>query len=183
MYIYKENKSSSNEKISYNFSLKECQNNINILESLIDYIKNIENSLKELMQQNLNLKNQIQEKKEIIIDFDKENEIIVKLFSQGRIHIENVKKIINNFKNTINESSSGFTSGNAENKEVSTNKNKNDFSNEIKELKKYYEGKIDLMVKKIKISEILENLYSKQIEGLKKKINKNVSNELKNIDN
>ena len=183
MYIYKENKFSSDEKITYNFSLKECQNNINILESLIEYIKNIENSLKELMQQNINLKNQIQEKEAIIIDFDKENEIFLKLFSQGRIHIENVKKIINNFKNSINEGSTGFTYGNGDNKEIGTNKNKNDFSNEIKEIKKYYEGKIELMDKKIKISEILENLYAKQIDGLKKKLNKNVSNELKNIDN
>ena len=183
MYIYKDNKFSSEEKISYNLSLKECQNNINILESLVEYIKNIENSLKEIMQQNINLKNQMQINQENVnINLEKENEIILKIFAQGRAHIENVEKIINNLKNSINRETPEFIcDGNGEYKNIDNNsKNKVEIKNEIKEIKNYYEGKIDIMDKKIKIFEVLEDLYEKQIDGLKKQLNKN--DKLKSMD-
>ena len=48
-----------------------------------------------------------------------------------------------------------------------------EISDVIKEIKNYYEGKIDIMQKKIKVSEILESLYLKQIDEFKKKYNKN----------
>ena len=183
MYIYKDNKFSSEEKISYSLSLKECQNNINILESLVEYIKNIENSLKEIMQQNINLKNQMQINQENVnINLEKENELILKIFAQGRAHIENVEKIINNFKNLINRETPEFIcDGNGENKNIDNNsKNKVEITNEIKEIKNYYEGKIDIMEKKIKIFEVLEDLYEKQIDGLKKELKK--SDKLKSMD-
>ena len=183
MYIYKDNKFSSEEKISYSLSLKECQNNINILESLVEYIKNIENSLKQIMEQNINLKNQMQINQENVnINLEKENEIILKIFAQGRAHIENVEKIINNLKNSINRETPEFIcDGNGEYKNIDNNsKNKVEIKNEIKEKKNYYEGKIDIMDKKIKIFEVLEDLYEKQIDGLKKELKK--SDKLKSMD-
>ena len=191
MYICKENKSPSHEKMSSNyFSLDECKININILESIIEYIRSIEETLKKIIQQNINLKNQIKNKS-LLIDYpEQDDELILKKYSYGETHIEKLEKMINKFQISLNEENKTLMNEACKvNDKNSYNNNDNindncvfEISDEIKEIKNYYEGKMDIMQKKIKVFEILENLYLKQIEEFKKKSNKNISNKLIKIN-
>ena len=60
--------------------------------------------------------------------------------------------------------------------------NKLDIEPDIGEIKRYYEGKMAIMEKKINVSEILENLYREQIDELKNKLNKYTSHKVKNYN-
>ena len=191
MHFCKENKSpSSHEKIPSNyFSFEECKTNVNILESIIEYILTIEQTLREIMQQNISLKNQIQKNEEYLInESEQEKELMLKNYSQGKNYVEQLEKIINKFKITINKDNITIEQEANNEKEKNTNnindnyKNKLEISDEIREIKNYYEGKINIMEKKIKVFEILENLYISQTDELKKKLTKNASNKLKKIN-
>jgi hypothetical protein len=193
MYICKENKSPSNEKISSNnyFSFEECKNNINILESIIEYIRNIEHALKEILQQNINLREQMKNKGIFSVS-ECDNESFIKKYSYSFNHdlIGQLEKIINKFKLSFNEEKKFLMNESCKKdnkeefikKENAHEKDIFEISDEIKEIKNYYEGKIDIMQKKIKVSEILESLYLKQIDEFKKKLNKNRTNELIKIE-
>ena len=59
MHFCKDNKSPYHDISSFYISYEECKHNINILESIIEYIRNIEKSLQEIIKQNVDLKNKI----------------------------------------------------------------------------------------------------------------------------
>jgi len=189
MHFCKENKSPSHERILSCFTIEECKNTINILELIIEYIKNTEQTLKELIQQNKILKDHIQiqniEIKMPLNSEDYDENILLTKSSQSKSFTECLEKIINKFKNSVNNEK--ITMECVDNDENNRNdKNSNAFKNileisdDIKDIKNYYEGKINIMEKKIKVFEILEDLYMKQIDELKKKLNKNITNKLKN---
>ena len=174
MYICKDNKYPFNNF----FSLEECKVNVNLLESIVEYIRNIEHALKEIIQQNIDLKNQVKSK--ALTDASEyDNESILKKYSFGDNYIEQLGKIINKFKISFNEENKLLLNesfkGNAQDGYIKNEKSKEnhifELPDEIKDIKNYYEGKIDLMQKKIKVSEILESLYLKQIDEFRK-INK-----------
>ena len=87
-----------------------------------------------------------------------------------------IEKIINDFKKAINEDENGKESLNK------NYNNKSEIEDEIEEIKNYYEGKIAIMDKKIKVFEILESLYMKQIDELKNKLNKNATRKIKRFN-
>ena len=174
MYFCKDNKSSNHEIAQFCISYEECQNNILILEKIIEYIMNLEKHLKEIIQQNVELKNKISKN-----DSDFKSISVDKLtnLSKGKNHIKEIEKIINDFKKTINEERSGCLQEYGK-----ESINKSEIEDEIEEIKSYYEGKIAIMDKKIKVFEILENLYIKQIDELKNKLNKNASHKIKKLN-
>ena len=182
MYSCKENKPNNDAKLSY-LSYEECQNNINILESIIEYIKNIEKALKEIIEENLELKNKFHKRDDnYCSDFDKNSENMINIYSKGKNHIKEIEKIINDFKKVVKIEDSGYNEENGvDNKNLNRN-NEFEFAEEIEEIKNYYEGKMLIMDKKIKVFEILENLYIKQVEELKKKLNKNIPRRIKKIN-
>ena len=178
MHFCKDNKSPTHLKVSSCFPFEESKKYINILETIIEHIKNIEKSLTEIMQQSIKTQKSIDKSYEDLIsnDFEKKNESILKIYSEGKSHIEEIENIINNYKNSI---SMEFNRDSMDNNNI---QNKLDSFDDINEIKNYYEGKIDLMDKKIKVCEILENLYLKQIDELKKKLVKISTNKLKKIN-
>jgi hypothetical protein len=189
MHFCKENKSPLHEKTLSCFTIEECKNTISILESIIEYIKNTEQTLIEIIQQNKVLKNQIQcNENNLPLDSELPNkDILLTKCSQGKNYTECLEKIINKFKNTVNsEKITIECADSGENKRNDKNSNalkhKLEISDDIKDIKNYYEGKINIMEKKIKVFEILENLYMKQVDDLKKKSSKNIQNKLKNIN-
>ena len=177
MYFCKDNKSSNHEIAQFCISYEECQNNILILEKIIEYIMNLEKHLKEIIQQNIDLKNKIAKNESDFksISVQKNNDKLTNL-SKGKNHIKEIEKIINDFKNAINEDENGKESLNK------NYNNKSEIEDEIEEIKSYYEGKIAIMDKKIKVFEILENLYIKQIDELKNKLNKNAPHKIKKFN-
>jgi hypothetical protein len=189
MHFCKENKSPFHEKALSCFTIEECKNTINILESIIEYIKNTEQTLKEIIQQNIILKNQIQnnESKIPLNSEVSDNDILLTKCSQGRNFTECLEKIINKFKISVNNEKNTLDcidndENNRNDKNSNAFKNKLEISDDIRDIKNYYEGKINIMEKKIKVFEILENLYMKQVDELKKKLSKNIPNKLKNIN-
>ena len=87
MYSCKENKPNNDAKLSY-LSYEECQNNINILESIIEYILNIEKSLQEIIKQNADLKNKTLKNDAHFNDLiEQNNQDIIKHLSKGKNHI------------------------------------------------------------------------------------------------
>ena len=184
MHCGKENKPNNDVKSS-SLSYEKCQDNINILESIIEYIKNIEKALKEIMQENLELKNKFpknDDNNNYNTTSELNNENILKIYSQGKNHIEGIEKIINDFKKSMkNEDSVNIKEDGLDNKNGNHNNNL-EFAEEIEEIKNYYEGKMLIMDKKIKVFEILENLYIKQVDELKKKLNKNITHRIKKIN-
>ena len=188
MHFCKENKSPFHERTLSCFTIEECKNTINILESIIEYIKNTEQTLIEIIQQNKALKNQIQSN-ESRIPLNTEvsdKDILLTNYSQGRNYTECLEKIINKFKNSVNNEKITIdcldsNENNRNDKNSNALKHKLEISDDIRDIKNYYEGKINIMEKKIKVFEILENLYMKQVDDLKKKLSKNIPNKLKNI--
>ena len=189
MHFCKENKSPFHERTLSCFTIEECKNTINILESIIEYIKNTEQTLKEIIQQNKALKNQIQSN-ESRIPLNTEvsdKDILLTNYSQGKNYTECLEKIINKFKNSVNNEKITIdcldsNENNRNDKNSNALKHKLEISDDIRDIKNYYEGKINIMEKKIKVFEILENLYMKQVDDLKKKLSKNIPNKLKNIN-
>ena len=189
MHFCKENKSPFHERTLSCFTIEECKNTINILESIIEYIKNTEQTLKEIIQQNKALKNQIQSN-ESRIPLNTEvsdKDILLTNYSQGKNYTECLEKIINKFKNSVNNEKNTIecldsNENNRNDKNSNALKHKLEISDDIRDIKNYYEGKINIMEKKIKVFEILENLYMKQVDDLKKKLSKNIPNKLKNIN-
>jgi len=189
MHFCKENKSPFHERTLSCFTIEECKNTINILESIIEYIKNTEQTLIEIIQQNKALKNQIQSN-ESRIPLNTEvsdKDILLTNYSQGRNYTECLEKIINKFKNSVNNEKITIecldsNENNRNDKNSNALKHKLEISDDIRDIKNYYEGKINIMEKKIKVFEILENLYMKQVDDLKKKLSKNIPNKLKNIN-
>ena len=189
MHFCKENKSPFHERILSCFTIEECKNTINILESIIEYIKNTEQTLIEIIQQNKALKNQIQSN-ESRIPLNTEvsdKDILLTNYSQGKNYTECLEKIINKFKNSVNNEKITIdcldsNENNRNDKNSNALKHKLEISDDIRDIKNYYEGKINIMEKKIKVFEILENLYMKQVDDLKKKLSKNIPNKLKNIN-
>ena len=188
MHFCKENKSPFHEKALSYFTVEECKNTINILESIIEYIKNTEQTIKEIIQQNKILKNQIQNESKIPLNSDvTDKDILLTKCSQGKNYAEYLEKIINKFKNSVNNEKItiecvDYDENNRNDKNSNALKNRLEISDDIRDIKNYYEGKINIMEKKIKVFEILENLYMKQVDDLKKKLNKNFQNKLKNIN-
>ena len=189
MHFCKENKSPFHEKTLSCFTIEECKNTINILESIIEYIKNTEQTLIEIIQQNKALKNQIQsnESKIPLNTEVSDKDILLTNFSQGKNYTECLEKIINKFKNSVNNEKITIEcldsdENNRNDKNSNALKHKLEISDDIRDIKNYYEGKINIMEKKIKVFEILENLYMKQVDDLKKKLSKNIPNKLKNIN-
>ena len=189
MHFCKENKSPFHEKTLSCFTIEECKNTINILESIIEYIKNTEQTLIEIIQQNKALKNQIQsnESKIPLNTEVSDKDILLTNFSQGKNYTECLEKIINKFKNSVNNEKITIEcldsdENNRNDKNSNALKHKLEISDDIRDIKNYYEGKINIMEKKIKVFEILENLYMKQVDDLKKKLSKNIANKLKNIN-
>ena len=189
MHFCKENKSPFHERTLSCFTIEECKNTINILESIIEYIKNTEQTLIEIIQQNKALKNQIQNN-ESRIPLNTEvsdKDILLTNYSQGKNYTECLEKIINKFKNSVNNEKITIdcldsNENNRNDKNSNALKHKLEISDDIRDIKNYYEGKINIMEKKIKVFEILENLYMKQVDDLKKKLSKNIPNKLKNIN-
>ncbi len=189
MHFCKENKSPFHERTLSCFTIEECKNTINILESIIEYIKNTEQTLIEIIQQNKALKNQIQSN-ESRIPLNTEvsdKDILLTNYSQGKNYTECLEKIINKFKNSVNNEKITIdcldsNENNRNDKNSNALKHKLEISDDIRDIKNYYEGKINIMEKKIKVFEILENLYMKQVDDLKKKLSKNIPNKLKNIN-
>ena len=189
MHFCKENKSPFHERILSCFTIEECKNTINILESIIEYIKNTEQTLIEIIQQNKALKNQIQSN-ESRIPLNTEvsdKDILLTNYSQGKNYTECLEKIINKFKNSVNNEKITIdcldsNENNRNDKNSNALKHKLEISDDIRDIKNYYEGKINIMEKKIKVFEILENLYMKQVDDLKKKLSKNIPNKLKKIN-
>ena len=189
MHFCKENKSPFHERTLSCFTIEECKNTINILESIIEYIKNTEQTLIEIIQQNKALKNQIQSN-ESRIPLNTEvsdKDILLTNYSQGKNYTECLEKIINKFKNSVNNEKNTIecldsNENNRNDKNSNALKHKLEISDDIRDIKNYYEGKINIMEKKIKVFEILENLYMKQVDDLKKKLSKNIPNKLKNIN-
>ena len=188
MHFCKENKSPFHEKALSYFTVEECKNTINILESIIEYIKNTEQTIKEIIQQNKILKNQIQNESKIPLNSDvTDKDILLTKCSQGKNYAEYLEKIINKFKNSVNNEKItiecvDYDENNRNDKNSNALKNRLEISDDIRDIKNYYEGKINIMEKKIKVFEILENLYMKQVDDLKKKSSKNIQNKLKNIN-
>ena len=187
MHFSREIKSPIHDKILSCFTIEECKNTINILESIIEYIKNTEQALKEIIQQNQILKNQAQsnENKLPLNSEISDKDILLTKCSQGKNYTECLEKIINKFKNSVHhEKLTMECTENDENKRNDKNsndfKNKLEISDDIRDLKNYYEGKINIMERKIKVFEILECLYMKQVDELKNKLSKNIINKLKN---
>ncbi len=187
MHFSREIKSPFHDKILSCFTIEECKNTINILESIIEYIKNTEQTLKEIIQQNQILKNQTQsnENKLPLNSEISDKDILLTKCSKGKNYTECLEKIINKFKNSVNnEKITLECTENDENKRNDKNsndfKNKLEISDDIRDLKNYYEGKINIMERKIKVFEILECLYMKQVDELKNKLSKNIINKLKN---
>ena len=178
MYFCKDNKQIQ-EKLSSCLSFEEFKNTINVLESIIEFIKNVEKSLKEIMNQNIELKNKFYKDNENCINFEKNNKIIGNIYSQGNNHIEEIESIISKFKKLVVCESCGYFHEDGEEKNNENFKNKYEINNEVEDIKRYFEGKISIMDKKIKVLEILENLYIKQIEELKNKLNKFMNNNRK----
>ena len=173
MKLWKESKDFSQEKIMSIFTLDECKESVNVLESLIEYLKSIEKVLQKIIKENNDLKNKLQESNDsFFLDFERKNESFHKLQSQGKEHIVQIDKIINNFRQMINKQISSCND-NGKIDMVKDSENIDDISEESKDIIKYYEGKIGLMEKKMQISENLENLYIKKILELKMKQNKN----------
>ena len=189
MHFSREIKSPFHDKILSCFTIEECKNTINILESIIEYIKNTEQTLIEIIQQNKALKNQIQSN-ESRIPLNTEvsdKDILLTNYSQGKNYTECLEKIINKFKNSVNNEKITIdcldsNENNRNDKNSNALKHKLEISDDIRDIKNYYEGKINIMEKKIKVFEILENLYMKQVDDLKKKLSKNIPNKLKNIN-
>ena len=185
MHFCKDNKSPTHLKVSSCFPFEESKKYINILETIIEHIKNIEKSLTEIMQQSIRTQKSIDKSYEDLIsnDFEKKNESILKIYSEGKSHIEEIENIIKNYKNSVSKDCLEFNRDSIDNNNMNNNiQNKLDSSDDINEIKNYYEGKIDLMDKKIKVCEILENLYLKQIDELKRKLGKISTNKLKKIN-
>ena len=184
MHFCKDNKSPYHDISSFCISYEECKHNINILESIIEYILNIEKSLQEIIKHNVDLKNKIFKNDAHFNDlFEQNNQDIIKHLSKGKNHIEEIEKIINDFKKSIKEDS-GHNLENVKEIEINTeiHNNKLDIEPDIGEIKRYYEGKMAIMEKKINVSEILENLYREQIDELKNKLNKCTSHKVKNYN-
>ena len=185
MHFCKDNKSPTHLGISPCFPHEESKTSINILETIIEHIKNIEKSLTEIMQQSIKIQNSINKNYESLIstDLEKNNELILKIYSQGKSHIEEIEKIIMNYKNYHRKECSELTRASIGKNNLGNNlQNKLNYSNDIKEIKNYYEGKINIMDKKIKVFEILENLYLRQIDELKIKLGKVPTKKLKKIN-
>mgnify|MGYP006873197299 CR=1 FL=1 len=132
------------------------------------------------------MKNQIQNNESNLpLDSDiSDKDILLNKCSQSKNYIECLEKIIIKFKNTVNNDkiTMEYAEDDENNKnEKSSNafKNKLEISDDIRDIKNYYEGKINIMERKIKVFEILENLYMKQVEELKIKLSKNNPNKLK----
>ena len=104
MYFCKDNKSSNHEIAHFCISYEECQNNILILETIMEYILNLEKHLKEKIQQNIDLKNKISKNDSDFnnISIQKNNDKLTNLL-KGKNYIKEIEKIINDFKKAINE--------------------------------------------------------------------------------
>ena len=181
MYFCKDNKSSNHEIAHFCISYEECQNNILILETIMEYILNLEKHLKEIIQQNIDLKNKISKNDSDFnnISIQKNNDKLTNLL-KGKNYIKEIEKIINDFKKAINEERSAYIKENENINKICNNKA--EIEDEIEEIKNYYEGKIAIMDKKIKVFEILESLYMKQIDELKNKLNKNATRKIKRFN-
>ena len=170
MYIYKDNKSSHHE-IAYSYiSYEECQNNILILEGTREYIRKLEHYCRKIVQiiddigriyQNFSGCDNLPDDK--LENLSKRNGIR-----------EGIEKVINDFKKAVSKKGTGIIVENEKEMEKNIYKFETE-DDDIKEIKSYYEGKIEIMAKKIKVFEILENLYIKQIDNLKNKSNQNKS--------
>ena len=181
MYFCKENKQNHEKSFSF-ISLEEFDNTINALESIIQFIRNVEKSLKEIMNQNIELKNNFYKDNDICSNFERNNKILENIYSQGNNHIKEIESIIIKLNNFIVGENCGYFHEDGEEKNNENFKNKYEINNEVEDIKNYYEGKISIMDKKIKVLEILESLYIKQIEELKNNLNKYANNRLKKLN-
>ena len=182
MHFCKDNKQ-YNEKLSFCLSLEEFKNTINILESIIQYIRNVEKSLKEIMNQNNELEDKFYKEKGLFpTNFEQNNKIIQNIYSKGNNHIEEIENIINKFRKFVLGESCRCSHEDGEENYNENFENKFKIDNEAEEIKNYFEGKISIMDKKIKVFEILESLYIKQIAELKNNLNKFANNRLKKIN-
>ena len=182
MYFCKENKPNY-EKLLSCLSFEELKNTINALESIIQFIRNVEKSLKEIMNRNIELKNKVYKDNDIKVNnFEHSNKIIENIYSQGNNHIQEIEKIISNLQKYVVGDNFGYFHEEGGEEKNENFKNKYEITNEVEDIKSYFEGKINIMDKKIKVLEILESLYIKQIEELRNKLNKYVNNRPKKIN-
>ena len=182
MYFCKENKPNY-EKLLSCLSFEELKNTINALESIIQFIRNVEKSLKEIMNRNIELKNKVYKDNDIKVNnFEHSNKIIENIYSQGNNHIQEIEKIISNLQKYVVGDNFGYFHEEGGEEKNENFKNKYEITNEVEDIKRYFEGKINIMDKKIKVLEILESLYIKQIEELRNKLNKYVNNRPKKIN-
>ena len=135
------------------------------------------------MNRNIELKNKVYKDNDIKVNnFEHSNKIIENIYSQGNNHIQEIEKIISNLQKYVVGDNFGYFHEEGGEEKNENFKNKYEITNEVEDIKSYFEGKINIMDKKIKVLEILESLYIKQIEELRNKLNKYVNNRPKKIN-
>lgn len=172
---------------SYSFiNLNQMKSNDNLI-ILTNYVKNLEKTLKSVIEENINLKSElIKSNEKEIQKYKEENLSLIKEYSKGFELLIPIKQQINKnrepFKDLKNQMINLKTI--TDNKENNKNKGnifdicKKSFSefDDIQDLKEYYEGKIELLEKKIDVLEELERIYSEQYDKYIK--NKNTKNDI-----
>ncbi len=173
--MHKESRSNERNELNHysNQSIKEKD-----IEVLGDYIKNMENVIKEIIQENIKLKENMDYSKQHsnyreIKKYRHEKTKLAERYNKGNELISPIKKFFkqNQNKSSINENNICVIM----NKENNSNNNKENNKNilnifsqnffefdEIGEMKEYYEGKINLLEKKVQVLESLENIYTNE---------------------
>ena len=182
-------KTTSNLYQSYSFiNLNQIKSNDN-LSILTNYVKKLEKILKAVIEENINLKTELNKNNEKENQkYKEENLSLIKEYSKGLELLIPIKQIINKNKEPFNEIKNKKNNlktiiDNKENDKNEGNifdickKSFNEFD-DIQELKNYYEGKIELLEKKIEVMEALERIYSEQYDKYIK--NRKAKNDKKN---